>query len=405
VNSKVHWKASVLSTHIVLKDGACQQVRKLMDYVFFGLVTHHTLCKECVVLPFMNGKSVDLINMNLINGDCLFKMDKRDVLFWYTPLTTTQQRYANVRIDPRHPSLGLSHTSLLTGTSIRSRIFGEDWIKFGDSLRNLDPGCYSKEPKVPKVTRFSFLLQKQQQDPDIVLDSVHDSDTSILCRYEDGQKVNAFHPRHKEMPDAAKSDWETSHMSTDQLIQYKIAQYDARSLIDTMLLSIRFQLEIVRQGRTIVIKRILVTGQDPMFRSGSLLQLISNALCLPVYTLRKTIETGTSNADTRCIVTALLSRFHLIRTDAVKELELPGPIEASLTDDLKQSPTWVEAMQKERTTREEKAITTFSKMITKDAIIHHDHLLVAEPQSLEVHKYNELYREFCQYRKAMFKVD
>jgi hypothetical protein len=334
-------------------------------------------------------------------------MDKRDSLSWYVPETATQETCPNFIVDPRHPNLELYGASLITGTKIRSSIFGEKWVKFGNSLRNLDPGSHAKDSDAPKVTRFSFVQRKQQQqDSPIQLEPEEDNGSRIICRFEDGKKVDAFHPRQKEMSDPTKLEWETSHLSVDELVQFKIAQYDARSLIDTMLLSIRFQLENISQGRSGVIQRIMVTGNDPLSTSGSLLQLVSNALNLRVFKLRKTIETGTNSADTRCILTALLSRFYLLRTDALKELEQPGPIEASLVEDpTLQTPLWEDAVQKERSSKEEKAITTFSKMIDNDAILRHDHLLIAEPQSSEVEKYDKLYKEFCQCRRTMFKIE
>jgi hypothetical protein len=333
-------------------------------------------------------------------------MDKRDSLSWYVHATTTQNPCPNFTIDPRHPNLELYSTSLWTGTKIRSRTFGEEWIKFGDSLRNLDPGCHAKDGDSPKVTRFSFVQrEQQQQDPHQQLEP-GDNNGTLIRRYEGGKRVDAFQPRQKEMPDATKLEWETSHLSSDQLVQFKIAQYDARSLIDTMLLSIRFQLDSISQGRTGVIQRILVTGHDPLSTSGSFLQLVSNALNLRVFKLRKRIETGTNSADTRCILAGLLSRFYLLHTDALKELEQPGPIEASLIEDPKLRNTmWEDAVQKERSSKEAKAITTFSKMIDNDAIIRHDHFLIAEPQSSEVEKYDELYREFCHCRKMTFKIE
>lgn len=334
-------------------------------------------------------------------------MDKRDSLSWYVPAITTQETSPKFIVDPRHPNLELHGASLITGTKIRSSIFGEEWTKFGNSLRNLYPGSHAKNVNAPKVTRFSFVQRKQQQqDSTLQLASEEGKGSCIVCRFEDGKKVEAFHPRQEEMPDPTKLEWETSHLSVDELVQFKAAQYDARSLIDTMLLSIRLQLESISQGRPGVIQRIMVTGNDPLSTSGSLLQLVSNALNLRVFKLRKTIETGIDSADTRCILTALLSRFYLLRTDALKELEQPGPIEASLLEDPKlQTPLWEDAVQKERSSKEEKAITTFSKMIDNDAILRHDHLLIAEPQSSEVKKYDELYKEFCQCRRNIFKIE
>ncbi|KAI9282008.1 hypothetical protein BC943DRAFT_328992 [Umbelopsis sp. AD052] len=356
---------------------------------------------KCIVLPFVNSKSVDLINLNLTSGDCLYSMDKQDSLSWYVPVTQTP--HPNAIMDPRHPDLESYCTFLLTGTKIRSRTYGDEWIQFGNSLRNLGPGCHALDNDAPKVTRFSF-VQREQQDAHEQLQPGDNHETLIIRRYEDGEMVAAFQPREKEMPEATNLEWETSHLSSDQLIQFKIAQYDARSLMDTMLLSIRFQLESISQGRSDAIRRIMVIGHDPMSTSGSLLQLVSNALNLPVFKLRKIIETGTSSADTKCILAGLLSRFSILRTDALKELEQPGPIEASLIDDPKlRTATWEDAVQKERSSKEKKAITTFSKMIDNDAIVRHDHLLIAEPQPSEVEKYDELYKEFCHCRRTMFK--
>jgi hypothetical protein len=361
---------------------------------------------ECIVFPFLNNSSADLVNMNLGKGDCVLKMDSQDAIFLYLPLSLGLQLVDEVDFDSRYPELVFGGSTLATGTSLRRRACGGDWIKFGDSLRETQPGCVSDVDGAPRISRFSFIPHKRQSltQEDSKL-TTSDSMSPNVWRYEDGHKVAAFHPSLNELPGDDELEWNISHFSREQLVAYKIAQYDARSLIDGMLLSLRTQLNTMTCGKSGAIRRILVTGNDPLRRSGSFLQLISNALQLPVYTLKRIIDIGNSEADTRCMVTALLSRFNMICKDALKELETPGPLEASLEDDMRREPKWIDAVQKERAGRRNRATTTFSKMIKRDGRVQHDHLLVAEPQASEVYKYDELYEEFRRYQKDMLKVE
>lgn len=387
------------------------RMSKSMYVSIYNLVLPPTLTKgaifiECIVFPFLNNSSAELVNMNLGKGDCVLRMDSQDTIFLYLPLSLGLQLVDEVDLDSRYPELVFGGSTLATGTSLRRRACGGDWIKFGDSLRETQPGCVSDVDGAPKIPRFSFIPHKQQclTQEDSKL-ATSDSMSPNVWRYEDGHKVAAFHPSLNELPGDDELEWNTSHFSREQLVAYKIAQYDARSLIDGILLSLRTQLHTMTRGESGAIRRILVTGSDPLRRSGSLLQLISNALQLPVYTLKRIIDIGNSEADTRCMVTALLSRFNMICKDALKELETLGPLEASLEDDMRREPKWIDAVQKERATRRNRATTTFSKMIKRDGRVQHDHLLVAEPQASEVYKYDELYEEFRRYQKDMLKAE
>lgn len=341
--------------------------------------------------------------MNLASGDCVLQLGRRDTIYCYLPLSPSSNTTDDFIFDPRYPELAFGSFSLSTGTDVRRQTCSNDWVKFGDSLRETHPGCLSEDENAPRVARFSFISQKHTHLSDSL--AVADSIKLNLWRYEDGHKVAAFHVRKPELPDENKLDWNTGHMSIEQLNAHKVAQYDVRSLIDTMLLSLRSHLRTITWGDSTGIRRILVIGKDPLSRSGSFLQLISNALKLPVYTLRLTIEIGNSDADTRCMTMALLSRFYVIRKNALEELDKPGPLEATVTTELQRDPLWVDAIQNERATRRDKAITTLPKMIKQDDRVKQFHLKVAEPQAADVYKYEEIYAEFSRCQKEMFKAE
>lgn len=354
------------------------------------------LSSKCTVVPFLHSQSPELVNLNLKEGDCVLKLDSQDTLSLYMPFSQTSQLSHSVILDPRYPPpLGLTSRSLEIGADVRKKACKGDWIKFGDSLRETQPGCISNEKNAPRTPRFCFKKYRKDQQSSKDMGSDY-------WYFEDGKKVESFSPRPTEMPD--QMDWKTINKSLEEYKEYKSMQYGIRALVDTELLTIRGQLQhnVSKDNPT---SRILVMGTDPLSKSGSFLQQLSNAINLPVYMLTKPISFGVDDADTRCILAALLGRLQILREPALKELENPGPLELSVPVDMRDNPMWVEAIKKEKDIRRERAITTYAKMLKDDKNINRQHALVAEPQPSQVQRYDQLYEEYKVCYKAMGKSE
>ncbi|KAJ2956231.1 hypothetical protein NQZ79_g7894 [Umbelopsis isabellina] len=359
------------------------------------------LSPKCTVVPFLHSRSADLVNLDLDEGDCVLRLDTQDTLSSYLPFSQSPQPSHCVTLDPRYSQpLGLTSRSLEIGAEIRKKACKGDWIKFGDSLRETQPGCLSNEKNAPRIPRFRFTRNQTENDKQSNKELIG-TDLEDWC-FEDGKKVKAFSPRPTEMPD--QMDWKTINMSLEEFKEYKTDQYSIRALVDTEFLAIRGQLHYSASKDTPTL-RILVIGTDPICKSGSFLQQLSNAVNLPVYMLTKPISFGVDDADTRCILAALLGRLQILRQPALEELEKPGPLELSVPVDMRDNPMWVEAIKKEKDARREKAITTYTKMLKDDKNINRQHALVAEPQQSQVQRYNQLYEDYKVCYKTMGKSE
>jgi hypothetical protein len=378
----------------------------LTSYESTGLVSTYCakrwrLSPTCTVVPFLHHQSAELVNLDLDDGDCVLRLDAQDMLSWNLSFSQSLQASHSAILDPRYPHpLGLTSRLLNIGTSVRRQVCNDDWIKFGDSLRDTQPGCISNEKDAPKIPRFCFI--NDQTDNGKPLCKQSSSTHAEYWCFEDGKRVKTLCPRPEELPD--QMNWKTGSMSLEEYKKFKAVQYGIRALVDTELLAIRSQLQYSASKDTPT-PRILVVGTDPICKSGSFLQQLSNAVNLPVYMLTKPISFGVDDADTRCILSALLGRLRILRKPALQELEKPSPLELSVPEDMRDNPMWIDAIKKEKDARKDKAIITFAKMLKDDKNINREHALVAQPQPLHVQKYDQIFEGYKICYKAMGKSD